>query len=208
MFTGLVEGKGTLVRREPRGPGARLTVRSPPSWRTPEAAAEPLQLGESIAVDGCCLSVVSVVGDGFEFDASAETLARTTLGELHEGSEVNLERAMKAHDRLGGHIVTGHVDDVATLLSREPMGEAAKLSFRLPARLLPYVAEKGSITLCGVSLTINGVSADGFDVAIIPITQEVTTLGALRVGARVNVEVDLLARYVARMLQFAPSERS
>ena len=197
MFTGLVEDKGTLASRAARGPGARLAIRCALGDR------EPFVMGESIAVDGCCLSVVAISPDGFEMDASAETLARTTLGALAIGAAVNLERATKLGDRLGGHMVTGHVDAVATVVERRPLGDAITLAFELPAALARYVAEKGSICVNGVSLTVNAVAGARFDVAIIPITRTATTLDALVAGAKVNVEVDLLARYVARMLDVA-----
>jgi riboflavin synthase len=193
MFTGLVAATGTLAARSARGPGARLRV----------AAAlpdEPLAMGESIAVDGACLSVVAILPDGFEVDASAETLARTTLGGLAVGARVNLERSVRAGDRLGGHLVTGHVDAVGVLEERRPMGEAVHMAFGLPAELARLVAEKGSIAIGGVSMTVNAVRGLTFDVAVIPITQASTTLGALAVGDRVNLEVDLIARYVARMV--------
>lgn len=197
MFTGLVEDKGTLASRAARGPGARLAIRCALGVR------EPFVMGESIAVDGCCLSVVAMSPDGFEMDASAETLARTTLGALALGATVNLERATKLGDRLGGHMVTGHVDAVATVVERRPLGDAITLAFELPAALARYVAEKGSICVNGVSLTVNAVAGARFEVAIIPITRNATTLDALVAGAKVNVEVDLLARYVARMLDVA-----
>jgi riboflavin synthase len=193
MFTGLVAATGSLAARTARGPGARLRV----------AAAlpdEPLAMGESIAIDGACLSVVAILPDAFEVDASAETLARTTLGELSVGARVNLERSVRAGDRLGGHLVTGHVDAVGVLQARRPVGEAVHMSFGLPAELEQLVAEKGSIAINGVSMTVNGVRGLSFDVAVIPITQTSTTLGALAVGDRVNLEVDLVARYVARMV--------
>jgi riboflavin synthase len=193
MFTGLVAATGTLAARSARGPGARLRVAA-------ALADEPLAMGESIAVDGACLSVVAILPDGFEVDASAETLARTTLGELAVGARVNLERSVRAGDRLGGHLVTGHVDAVGVLEARRPMGEAVHMSFGLPAELARLVAEKGSIAVSGVSMTVNAVRGSTFDVAVIPITQAATTLGALAVGDRVNLEVDLIARYVARMV--------
>ncbi len=197
MFTGLVEDKGTLASRVSRGPGARVAI------RCALGATEPLVMGESIAVDGCCLSVVAISADGFEMDASAETLARTTLGALDIGAAVNLERATKLGDRLGGHMVTGHVDAVATVVERRPLGDAIVLAFELPAVLARYVAEKGSVCVNGVSLTVNTVAGARFEVAIIPITRSATNLDALVAGAKVNVEVDLLARYVARMLDVA-----
>jgi len=200
MFTGLVEAKGTLAARTARGPGARLAV------RCALGQEEPLVMGESISVDGCCLSVVAISNDGFEVDASAETLARTTLGALQIGAEVNLERAAKLGDRLGGHIVSGHVDGVATVLERRPLGDAIVLAFDVPAPLARFVAEKGSICVIGVSLTVNAVSGTRFEVAVIPITRRETNLDALDAGARVNVEVDVIARYVARMIDVGKPE--
>jgi riboflavin synthase len=195
MFTGLVEAKGTLASRTARGPGARLAIRC-------AFAAEPLVMGESISVDGCCLSVVAISNDGFEIDASAETLARTTLGSLGVGATVNLERATKLGDRMGGHIVSGHVDGVATVVERRPLGEAIALAFEVPEPLARYIAEKGSICVSGVSLTVNAVQQARFEVAIIPITRRETNLDALDTGAKVNIEVDVIARYVARMMGY------
>ncbi len=195
MFTGLVEECGTLGRIAAQGTAARLTV------RTRLGEAEPLVMGESIAVDGVCLTVVSIGPGAFEADASAETLARTTLGSLEAGARVNLERAMKLGGRMGGHIVTGHVDAVGALLAREPDSGSARMSFALPPRLAGFVAEKGSIAVSGISLTVNDVAADRFGVTIIPHTLTATSLGALAIGDRVNLEVDLLARYVARMAE-------
>ncbi len=207
MFTGLIEATGVLAARTARGPGARLSVRG----RLP---GEPLAMGESIAIDGPCLSVAAILPDGFEVDATAETLSRTTLGELTLGTALNLERAVRAGDRLGGHLVTGHIDGVGALEARRPVGEALHMSFALPKDLARFVAEKGSIAINGVSMTVNAVretqsetqtSGGGgggasFDVAVIPLTQESTNLGALALGARVNLEVDLIARYVARIV--------
>lgn len=191
MFTGLIEGLGTLVGKERRGPGARLTFRCP---------FDPIVMGESIACDGVCLTVDAIEGDRFTADASAETLARTTLGTLAMGEEVHLERALALGQRFGGHIVSGHVDGVADLLRREPVGEALELHFRVPADLLRYLTEKGSITLSGVSLTVNTVAGDTLSLVVVPRTQKWTKIGRARVGARFNVEVDVLARYVERLL--------
>jgi len=193
MFTGLVTTTGALAARAARGPGARLAFRA----RFDDG---PLALGESVAVDGACLSVESLSADGFEVDASSETLARTTLGALAPGSAVNLERSLRAGDRLGGHLVTGHVDGVGALAERTPVGEALALAFTMPAGIARFVAEKGSIAVNGVSLTVNAVRGDRFDVTIIPITLAKTNLGALAVGGAVNLEVDLVARYVARLV--------
>ena len=191
MFTGLVETTGALSGRTLRGPGARLVIEA-------SLAGEPLAMGESISVDGCCLSVVEMTPRGFAVDATAETLARTTLGALPLGRKVNLERALLASDRLGGHIVTGHVDAVGSLVERRTVGEAEAVTFSLPAELGRFVATKGSIAVSGVSLTVNAVRDDAFEVMLIPITLRVTSLGDLAPGDAVNLEVDLVARYVAR----------
>ena len=199
MFTGLVTEIGTL-----RQVGARLSI---------ECAYESLELGESIAVSGVCLTVARIAPRGFEADASAETLSRTTLGQARVGSQVNLERALRPRDRLGGHLVSGHVDAVGTLRRTEAIAGARRLTFGLDRALARYVAEKGSITIDGVSLTVNGVSEPSvaeawFHVAIIPHTETKTTLSAIEVGAPVNLEVDLVARYVARLAGFEPARGS
>jgi riboflavin synthase len=194
MFTGIVETTGTLAAREARGPGARLRITMIPG-------GGPLVIGESIAVHGACLTVQAIAADGFLCDASVETLSRTTLGSIRLGGRVHLERALALGDRLGGHIVTGHVDGKVRLREREELGEAAKLVFEIEdAALARFVAPKGSVAVDGVSLTVNGASGSTFDVVIIPHTLAVTTLGALRPGDESNLEVDLLARYVARLL--------
>ena len=191
MFTGLVEEKGVLVARRPHGPGAVVHVRS---------TLKPLVLGESIAVDGTCLTVTKILPDGFEADVSAETLARTTLGALAGGAPVNLERSLALGARLGGHLVSGHVDDVCTLTARVPEGSALCLTFEFPPRLARFIAQKGSVAVNGVSLTVNVARARTFEVTVIPHTADVTSIGGLSVGQAVNLEVDLLARYVARLL--------
>jgi riboflavin synthase len=193
MFTGLVATTGTLAARSPRGPGARLTIQA----RFDDGA---LVMGESIAVDGACLSVDAIHLDGFEVDASPETLARTTLGRLGAGSRVHLERAMRASDRLGGHLVSGHIDGLGTLVERRAEGDCLAMAFRVPAELARFVAEKGSISVDWVSLTVNAVHRDRFEVMLIPQTLEKTKLGALAPGQTVNLEVDLVARYVARLI--------
>jgi riboflavin synthase len=202
MFTGLVAIAGTLAAVRHAGDasatrdlGARLEIRA-------RFEDGPLALGESIAVNGACLTVDAIApdGGGFEVDASAETLARTTLGALEVGSPVHLERALRAADRLGGHIVTGHVDGVGTLAERRAVGDAVWMAFRVPSELAKFIAEKGSIAVDGVSLTVNAVEGDRFEVTIIPHTLEKTTFGAIAPGQRVNLEVDVIARYVARFL--------
>jgi len=192
VFTGLVEEKGTLRTRTPRGPGARITV---------GCTLAPLELGESISVDGVCLTVDTVVPGGFEADCSHETLARTTLGSLPLGGHVNLERAVPLGGRMGGHIVSGHVDGEGVVASVRPAGDAFQVDFTAPHELSRYVAEKGSICINGVSLTVNSVAGDRFSVVLIPHTLHKTTLESLAAGTRVNLEVDVLARYVARLVE-------
>ncbi len=195
MFTGLVEGTGKLIGRASSGGGARLTV---------ACSLGALALGESIAVDGVCLTVDRIVDAGFECDASQETLAVTTLGSRSLGGAVNLERAVPLGGRMGGHIVSGHVDGPGTLSARRPLGTALELVFAFPPELARFIAAKGSIAVDGVSLTVNHVRPTDFDVVIIPHTQAKTSLERLAVGGQVNLEVDLLARYVARLLEASP----
>ncbi len=198
MFTGLVELKGQLARRSRRGPGYRLAV---------EAGLGALTLGESISVNGACLTVVSSDARGFEADVSLETAGKTTLGGLAIGAGVNLERALKVGDRLGGHLVSGHVDAVAELLRVAPAGEAQRLSVGFPPELARFIAAKGSITLDGVSLTVNAVTDSVLEVMVIPHTLLVTTLGELRPGSPINLEVDTLARYAVRFLEVSAGNR-
>ena len=191
VFTGLVETVGKLEARAARGPGARLSIAT---------SLPSLALGESISVSGVCLTVDAVTKTGFEADTSGETLEKTTLGGLSIGARVNLERALTLEKGLGGHMVTGHVDGVGTLVSRSPLGEAERLVFRFPAALGRFIAPKGSVAVDGISLTVNGVTGDTFDVAIIPRTRQETCIGELGPGGAVNLEVDVLARYVLRAL--------
>ncbi|HQW59545.1 riboflavin synthase [Thermomonas sp.] len=194
MFTGLIAGVGRLAAREMRGGDARILV---------EAGTLPfddVQLGESIAVNGCCLTVVAFDATGFAVDASNETLALTTLGRLAIGAPVNLERAMLPTDRLGGHLVSGHVDGLGIAVKRWDDARAERWRFEAPMALLRYVAHKGSVCVDGVSLTVNAVDDTGFEVALIPHTVAHTAFHALREGDAVNLEVDLLARYVERLL--------
>ena len=195
MFTGLIEGVGRLAAREPRGGDARLTV---------EVGSLPFddaRLGESIAVNGICLTVVAFDARSFEADASTETLALTTLGAWPLGRALNLERAMRPTDRLGGHMVSGHVDGVGRVLQVHDDARAQRWRFAAPAALLRYIASKGSICVDGVSLTVNAVDDEGFEVALVPHTVAHTAFAETAVGEGINLEVDLVARYVERLLQ-------
>ena len=194
MFTGLIAGVGRLVAREPRGGDMRLRI---------EVGTLPfadVALGESIAVNGCCLTVVEFDAAGFAVDASNETLALTTLGVLDIDAPLNLERAMLPTDRLGGHLVSGHVDGLGRAVRRWDDARAVRWRIEVPSALLRYIAHKGSVCVDGISLTVNAVDNTGFEVALIPHTVEHTTFHALREGNAVNIEVDLLARYVERLL--------
>ena len=194
MFTGLIAGVGRLAARETRGGDARFTI------ETGTLPFDGVQLGESISVNGCCLTVVEFDATSFAIDASNETLALTTLGKLAIGAPLNLERAMLPTDRLGGHLVSGHVDGLAIAAKRWDDARAVRWRFEAPMALLRYIAHKGSICVDGVSLTVNEVDDAGFEVALIPHTVEHTAFHALREGDAVNLEVDLLARYVERLL--------
>jgi riboflavin synthase len=194
MFTGLVEDLGTIVRADRRSDALVLAVRPA---RIPLGE---LAIGESVCHDGACLTVTEVGRDAFTVLAGAETLARTTLGALRVGSRVNLERSLRLGDRLGGHWVTGHIDGTGELAIRRDLGANLVLGVRTPPALLKLIVEKGSIALAGVSLTVNAVDAETFSVAIIPHTREATTLGALHLGDRVNLETDVLAKHVQKLL--------
>jgi riboflavin synthase len=194
MFTGIIKAKGAVTGLEQRGGDVRLSIRSD---GLPFASFET---GESIAVNGVCLTAVALRDDGFDTDVSTETLQVTALGGLAVGSEVNLEPSLALGERLGGHLVSGHVDCVGKVVSREADARSVRFGFEIPAEYGRYVARKGSVTVDGVSLTVNAVSANGFEVNIIPHTAEQTLFGAYRVGSRVNIEVDLLARYIERLL--------
>lgn len=192
MFTGIIQSVGKVRSIARRGSGAAVELAC-------EFAA--LELGESVAVDGVCLTVVTVTPGGFTADASVETLARTTLGERRAGDAVNLERALAVGDRLGGHIVAGHVDGVGSVLRRVREGESERVTFTAPWEVLRFVAEKGSVTVDGVSLTVNRVGPQDFDVMVVPFTLGATTLATRAPGQRVNLEADVLARYVARAVE-------
>jgi riboflavin synthase len=194
MFTGIVQDIGRIERHESRGGDLRLSI------RCNHLDASRLIPGDSIAVQGCCLTVVELFAPSFAVDVSRETLALTTLGELGRGARVNLEPALRAGDPLGGHLVSGHVDGVAQVLSMSGDARSQRLVFGVPEHLGRFLAPKGSVTVDGVSLTVNEVGDANFGVNLIPHTQAVTTLGTLAVGTRVNLEVDQLARYLARLL--------
>lgn len=193
MFTGLVETRAAIEAVVDEHPGRRLIVRSPEL--SPGAA-----LGDSIAVSGCCLTVVELDGALLHFQAGPETLSKTTLGQLKAGSMVNLERSLRVGQSLGGHFVTGHVDEVGSLDEREDEGDWSKFFFHASRRLTRQMAAKGSVAVDGVSLTLVDVEPERFSVALIPHTLAVTTLGALVPGGRVNLESDLLAKYVEKQL--------
>ena len=194
MFTGLVEQLAVVDQLIPAPPGVRLVIRAP-------SLAREMQVGASIAVNGCCLTVVDVQAETFGFDAGAETLSRTNLGRLTAGSCVNLERSLRVGDRLGGHFVTGHIDAVGHLDQRIDDKDWSTFWFRVPEGLSRQMASKGSIAVDGVSLTLVEVDEDRFSVALIPHTLKVTTLGPLRVGDPVNLETDVLAKYVEQQLR-------
>lgn len=193
MFTGLIEDVGTIKRLERQGLSGRLTV----ATRLP---LESIALGDSVAVNGACLTVVAKSGNELTFDASPETLARTTLGTLGIGTSVNLERALRLGDRLGGHIVTGHVDFIATVSERNDIAGNRIFTFRIPDTFSRYLVAKGSVTIDGISLTVNTVSDNGFSVNIIPHTGSMTTLSGINPGAQVNIETDILGKYIERLL--------
>jgi riboflavin synthase len=198
MFTGIVSALGRVrsVAAIANGSDMRLEIETP--W--PDAAA--IQLGASIACSGCCLTAVARGDTWFAVDVSAETLARTTLGQWRPGTIVNLERSLRLGEELGGHIVSGHVDGVGRAISAEPEAGSVRWRFRVPAGLECLIAEKGSVAVDGVSLTVNDIDGTIFGVNIIPHTGAVTTFGSLAPGTAVNIEVDMLARYVARLAEF------
>jgi riboflavin synthase len=198
MFTGIVTDLGTVREVQPIG-GAhdmRLVIGTAPAFLAEPA---PAVVGASIGCSGVCLTAVQVGGDWFAADASAETLSKTTLGRARAGSRINLERSLRLGDELGGHLVSGHVDGVAEVLSAAPENASVRYRFRLPPGLARFVAAKGSVAIDGVSLTVNEVDGDVFGVNIIPHTAAVTTFSTLQPGSLVNIEIDTLARYVARL---------
>jgi riboflavin synthase len=196
MFTGLVQSLSEIVDVFAEPPGVRLVVREP-------AIADAAKIGDSIAINGCCLTVIAIEGDRLSFQAGQETLSRTNLRELAPGALVNLEQSLRAGDPIGGHYVTGHIDAVGTVDSRRDDADWCTIWFRAPAAQLAQMASKGSVAIDGVSLTIVNVENDGFSVALIPHTLSVTTLGRRKTHDRVNIETDVLAKYVERQLKLS-----
>jgi len=199
MFTGIILGQGKVVGKRSSGSGMIFSLESGFDLSDPEE-------GESIAVNGVCLTARNISLRKFSVDVSPESLARTNLGKLVVGSKVNLERALRLSDRLGGHMVSGHVDAVSTVLERKPLGDFFRFTFGVPAGLTRYIIEKGSIAIDGTSLTVNSCNDETFSIVVIPHTLEVTLLGSLQQGDTVNIEVDLIGKYVEKMLQAGEDE--
>jgi riboflavin synthase len=197
MFTGIITDIGT-IRSVTRAGDTRFEIVTSYDLAT-------VDLGASIACNGCCLTVIEKGKDWFAIQASAETLSKTTLGQWTQGTRINLERALKIGDELGGHIVSGHVDGLGEILSITPEGGSQRFSFRVPDALARFIAPKGSVAIDGTSLTVNEVEGNKFGVNIIPHTQAVTTWGTMVEGQRVNIEIDMLARYVARLTEYKPT---
>lgn len=197
MFSGLVETKAKIINIIPEEGGVRLNISQPVSF-------DDLSIGDSICVSGCCLTVVAFDGNSMSFQAGEETLSKTGLGKRQSGDSVNCERSLAVGDRLGGHLVTGHVDGQGTLVTRRETADWSTMVFRAPRPLMRQMASKGSITVDGVSLTLVDVTDDTFSVALIPHTLEHTTLGELQIDDSVNLETDLLAKYVQRQLETCP----
>ena len=195
MFTGIIEAIGKVADRQPQGGDMRLHI------RTGKLDLDDVKTGDSISTSGCCLTVTELSGDGFWCDVSNETLDFTTLGSLDVGAPVNLEKALTPGSRLGGHIVSGHVDGVGQVLSLHDDGRSVRCTLRAPDDLAKYIARKGSICVDGVSLTVNGVNGAAFDINIIPRTMEETIFSEYREGTAVNLEVDVIARYIERLMQ-------
>ena len=200
MFTGIVEELGTIRNIQHKSEGAILEIQA-------TDVLSDAEMGDSIAVDGVCLTIRSLVPEAFTADISAETLRRTTLGERRVGEQVNLERSLRLSDRLGGHLVLGHVDEVATICGWKDEGDASLMQVTMSDNIRRYIAYKGSITVDGISLTVSGIHTDAFEVALIPHTKQVTTLRTKRNGAKVNLEVDIVARYIETLLKNPEAEK-
>lgn len=193
MFTGLIQGKGKVIRVEKRAKGMKLCLK-------PLFQLNDLKIGDSIAVSGVCLTVIDTGKEGFCVELSPETLSRTTFSYINQGQEVNLEQSLRLGDRIGGHLVTGHVDTIGVVTDRKEKGENIIFTFSIPDDWMPYVVEKGSIAIDGISLTINRCFRKGFEVNIIPYTAMVTTIGQRKVNDKVNIETDIIGKYVLRLL--------
>ncbi len=197
MFTGIITDIGT-VRAVSQAGDTRFEITTGYDLGT-------VDMGASIACNGCCLTVIEKGPDWFAIQASAETLSKTTLADWGHGTRINLERALKIGDELGGHIVSGHVDGLGKIISITPEGDSKRFQFRVPDELARFIAPKGSVAIDGTSLTVNEVDGNVFGVNIIPHTQAVTTWGTMKLGQRVNIEIDMLARYVARLTEYKPT---
>ncbi|VAX13405.1 Riboflavin synthase eubacterial/eukaryotic [hydrothermal vent metagenome] len=195
MFTGIIEAIGSIATIEPKGSDARIFI------RTDKLGLSDVKLGDSIAVNGVCLTAVELPGEGFWADVSGETLRRTCFANIKEGSRVNLEKALTPSTRLGGHLVSGHVDGIGEIIERSPAGRSVRFRIKAEAELARYIAEKGSICVDGISLTVNRVEGAIFELNIVPHTLIETIMDNYRVGTQVNLEVDLIARYLERLLQ-------
>jgi len=199
MFTGIIETKGIVARTERVAGGMRLELYAPDFGRD-------MAIGDSVAVDGVCLTIVKFLRGAFLVDVSDETVVRSTIGDLRQGSNVNLERALRLSDRLGGHIVTGHVDGVGTIAMRQSAGNATQYRFTAPPEVREFIIEKGSVAVDGISLTIARVFPDGFGVVVVPHTEASTTLGEKQLGSKVNLEADMFAKYVQRYVRVYTGE--
>ncbi|TNF08921.1 MAG: riboflavin synthase [Gammaproteobacteria bacterium] len=195
MFTGIVEAVGEVAAREEKGGDLRLRI------KTNDLDMSDIALGDSISTNGVCLTVVEMPGDGYVADVSAETLSLTTVGDWVVGTKVNLEKALTPQTRMGGHMVSGHVDGIGEVVSRHPDARSERFRLRAPRELARYIAHKGSITVDGTSLTVNKVEGAEFELNIVPHTLEKTVMDTYKAGSRVNLEVDLIARYLERLLQ-------
>ena len=200
MFTGIVEELGKIRSIQVKSQDATLEIQA-------TDVLSDAKVGDSIAIDGACLTIRFLTSEAFTVDVSAETLRRTTLGERKVGDPVNLERSLRLSDRLGGHLVLGHIDEVATICGWKDEGDASLMQVTISSATKPYIAYKGSVTVDGVSLTVSNLHTDAFEVALIPHTKDVTTLGTKRTGAKVNLEVDIIARYLETLLKNTEEKR-
>ncbi len=198
MFTGLIETQGIVTRVDRVGGGAQMEIYAPEFGRD-------MALGDSVAVDGACLTIANFARGAFVADVSDETLTKTTLGAARQGTKVNLERALRLSDRLGGHMVTGHIEGMGRLLLRHPAGNSTVYQFQVPPSLMEYIVAKGSVAIDGISLTVAQIRGESFAAAVVPHTEEVTTLKDKAIGSAVNVEVDVMAKYVKRFVDLYSS---